>query len=342
MLFIAFAAAVLLLVILGKWLFSLLFRQNIPSMVRKFNADGADFYSERFSGVLHAFLSGHNRMLKPFLNISNERAGLDADFPPFYRGFAYEGAGMGLGARSSLWGGGRSFEKSVHELSPASIYQYYVGLGWWLHIRFGYRLKGYRKWLKRLDKRYGPILFDGVGFKTGLFSYAQDPGVVNSFTSFPSDYQRVCYQGFGRSLWFQNKFRIEPVLEEIVHLSVSYRNDIYSGVGLAVAYSMFDKIELAFKIYRQIPQQYRSPFAQGMAFGWEARRMQDEAYWNNMLETCSIASEKTIKMWVDMVHKAGSAARHGNAETHYVRWMDLTRHYIDNNGKKGVNECEEC
>ncbi|MEC0248484.1 DUF1702 family protein [Paenibacillus chitinolyticus] len=298
-----------------------------------------EFFDRRFQEILRAFLSGNNYAVNPLMSISGIRRRLDRNFEPFYRGFAYEGAGMGLGARASLFGPwkGKKFERYLQELDPGHIYQYYVGLGWWLHARYGFRTSAYRNWVRKIDASYAPILFDGVGFKTGLFEYKQNPDCIDPFNAFNRDEQRVCYQGFGRSLWFQNRFEIGPVLAEIDRLPEPFRGDALSGVGLAVAYSMFDNLAVILKAYRLVPDSGKASFAQGMAFGWETRRLQDREHWRAVLDRLTFPMQLKIEGWVAAVHQARKDAEAGQPESHYVRWIDRTRHLLQNQLMEGEN-----
>ncbi|WP_134683006.1 DUF1702 family protein [Brevibacillus migulae] len=297
-----------------------------------FSLHGSDFFEGRFLKVLHAFLGGYNRARLPFLPIGWIREHLEASFDAFYRGFAYEGTGMGFGARATLfWNSGRKFESFIHQLSSDHIYQYYVGLGWWLHILFGFRQKGYERWLRQLDRGYGPILFDGVGFRTGLFHYGKQKQIIRKFAQFSEEYRRICYQGLGRSFWFLYKFDFDRVLEEMEHIEHRDRADFLSGVGLAVAYSRFDHMSFAFDIREKVPLAYQEAYTQGMAFGWEARRLQNRSYWEEILKSGSAVQREKVRDMIEVVYLAKEMIRNESPERYYVRWMDVTRSLILSN-----------
>lgn len=301
-------------------------RQNIEKVSSNFSFKNSNpHYTKKFPEILKSFLTGHNNMLSLFLRIDHVREKLDQS-NPFYRGFAYEGAGMGLGARAAIMlRRGARFEKNILKLDPSYIYQYYVGLGWWLFKVCQFNKRGYDQWLKTLDPQYGPILFDGVGFIVGLFHYKTDPSIITKFNNFSADHQRIVYQGFGRSLWFQHEFQLDKVLETIEELPVNHREDILSGVGLAVAYSCFDNLSYGYSAIKLIPTEYRCAFQQGMAFGWEARKLQNQDYWKENLDKFSYKLQSAADHWVDIVRQNKPDYSQEIMRNFYVKWMDKTR-----------------
>ncbi|MFC9775768.1 DUF1702 family protein [Paenibacillus chitinolyticus] len=325
---IAVASAIgAFLAVLAPFIYLKAFHRSIPKMVAKFPLTHNVHYDRKFPQILRAFLSGSNWALKPVLPMSGLRAKLDNRFEPFYKGFAYEGAGMGLGVKSALFPSrGRRFEAYIHQLSPGYLYQYYVGLGWYLMIRHGFRYGGYKRWIKQLHPRYAPIVFDGAGFKTALFHYKKNKQIIQKFRHFPFSYQRVCYQGFGRCLWFLTEFDLQKTAAELENLPAEFRHDAYSGVGLAAAYSFFDQLAFAAHADKQIPEQYRPAFRQGLAFGWEARRLQDPVYWDEQLERYTYPVILKVTGFVDRVHEAVQLLGEDDTEAdYYLRWMDTVR-----------------
>ncbi|MVO98893.1 DUF1702 family protein [Paenibacillus lutrae] len=306
-----------------------LFRQNISKTIKRFSFSQDQAFNRKFHQVLKAFLTGSNGVLKPVLRMADVREELAHQFPPFYRGFAYEGVGLGLGVKASLsLGKGRRFESYLHQLSPGHLYQYYVGLGWYLSIRHRFDYEAMAGWLRQLDSRYAPIVFDGVGFKTALYHYRENKQIIQKLTSFPYPYQRVCYQGLGRSLWFLHEFDLKEVSAEIETLPSSFRNDAFSGAGIAVAYSMFDQVAHTAEADLQIPLAYRASFRQGLAFGWEARKLQDPAYWQRQMQICPSSVSTKVNHYVDCVHQAEQRIEAGAAESYYFKWIEEARRIL--------------
>ncbi|PEM43192.1 DUF1702 family protein [Bacillus toyonensis] len=306
------------------WLLFYFGRQNIPKNVDYFDLKKRDFYEVRFEKILHAFLTGNNSVLRFNHSIKNLQKELDK-IDTFYRGFAYEGAGMGYGIRSTLsFNNGKKFERNINDLFSQHIYQYYVGLGWWLHIRYGNSPNGYNKWINQMKSKLAPVVFDGVGFRSGLFRTHHMP----NFNVFNETQQRICYQGFGRSIWFTNRYNIDLVLQDLEGIDKRNLPDTFSGIGLAVAYSMFDDISLGLKIKEKIPHEFQSAFAQGMAFGWEARSLQNQYYWNTVLNEVSGEEKRIVEAAIKVVHDIRDCIQHVDKKDYYVRWMDLTRDRI--------------
>lgn len=321
-----------LALVISIWLLYLrLFHVNIPRMLLRFEtSERYSAYNVRFPNILDAFLGGNNRVIRPVIRMSGVRKFLETS-DVFYKGFAYEGTGMGFGAKASLWPGkGRRFESYIRQLDPNYLYQYYVGLGWWLHLRYHFRFRGYRKWLSTLDPRYASIVFDGVGFKTALFNLQLRAGVDAQFSAFPHDYIRVCYQGFGRGIWFAAKFQIDEAIEIISRVPEPFRKDAYSGLGLAIAYSFFDNIIFAFDAVLCVPVDDRTAFRQGIAFGWEARQLQDKTYWKRQLDKYPTDIADRARRYITYVHVAEQMLDYNDYTTqYYTRWMDGTRALIE-------------
>ncbi|WP_163854440.1 DUF1702 family protein [Paenibacillus elgii] len=309
-------------------------RQNYASIARKVRPlQSVDpFFVDRFQSILTAFLYGYNSVLNSRrLEPEAVRQELDGRFDEFYRGFAYEGLGMGLGARTLFLRSERMrLEQAMNEVAPGYLYQYYVGLGWWLSMRYGFRQAGYRRFLRNLSPLYGPIVFDGVGFRTGLFRFGTNPGIVARFAEFGPFGQRVCYQGLGRCLWFLHEFNLQWVLQDVQRLPPERRGDTISGVGLAVAYSLFDDPLRALELRSSMPAELRPAFRQGLAFGWEARRLQTPGFAAKLEGIASEAAD-TIHGYVWSVHQVRQELLDGGAGVRfYTDWLDGVRRRLAN------------
>lgn len=315
--------------------------QNIPALVRRFTCNNGQAFDERFAQVLRSFLTGHNLAANRFIKVRSIRNQLDSHFENFYRGFAYEGTGMGFGARAMLhpWRQGKAFERYIYTLGLNHIYQYYVGLGWWLYSIYGFRPAGYRRWMRHMDPYYSAMLFDGVGFKAGLLEYGINPVLLYRLKEMGEVALRIGCQGFGRSLWFQCRFEISTTLGVLPNFPEETHQDIISGVGLAVAYSQFDRPERVHNIYQSVPEQYQVAFWQGMSFGWEARKLQNESYWNQLTDTFEAEWRARMEAGVKMVHQAKELSGNHDPTTHYIRWMDHARSLMELNNIMGGLTC---
>ncbi|WP_214483036.1 DUF1702 family protein [Bacillus sp. SM2101] len=300
------------------------------------------FFKKRFKHVLVSFFTG---ALSPLIIPSTKLLSLVLQKlnPQFYRGFSYEGTAIGFGIKSSFARHkGSHFEKQINQLSPASIYQYYVGLGWWLHLLYKYDQKKYSKLVNQLNPNYSHIMFDGVGFKIGLFHYIYNKQCINLFNNFSEQQKRVCFQGFGRSLWFISRFQWDVALKELNRLGQQfpYRNDILSGMGLAVAYSIFDNLFLGQKIIQSIEEKEDlAPFIQGLAFGLETRKRQDPNLWEMTIENLPKDLINYANNLIDLVHKVkDDLNKTCNNHDFYVLWIDGIRQQIKENGYAEANK----
>ena len=152
---------------------------------------------------------------------------------PAERGFAFEGAAMGLALTDGLTPGRRWFPAFV--AGPASSHEYmaWVGLGWALArlpVSPAKALQPYRsinKWLA----------LDGWGFHEGYFGWRRCIAQQRRPRSLDAAQAQVFDQGLGRSLWFVFGAGVEAIAQAIEAFEPQRRGDLWSGVGLACAYA---------------------------------------------------------------------------------------------------------
>ncbi|HYN97060.1 MAG TPA: DUF1702 family protein [Pilimelia sp.] len=193
-------------------------------------------------------------------------------FPERFRGFAYEGAGMGLAVRDAL-PVGRSDRVAELLAGPGAphVYMIYVGVGWAMA-----RLPRFA-WPK--PAAYDPLLrwlvHDGYGFHQAYFHTRR---YVDEQYS-PADFgwpagaayaPRAIDQGIGRALWFVAGTDAARVVELVQRFGRDRWADLYSGVGLAATYAGgASAAELRLLCDRA--GENRRWLAQGSAFAAEAR-----------------------------------------------------------------------
>lgn len=197
-----------------------------------------------------------------------------AAIPVRFRGFAYEGAGMGFAVRDGL-PFGRSDLTAEFLAGPGDphIYLVYVGIGWAMA-----RLPRFR-WPKpnRLDPLLRWLLLDGYGFHQAYFRTRRYVHEQYQDPRFPwpsraqSDYaNRVIDQGIGRALWFVCGSDPELTASTVEGFAASRRPDLYAGVGLAASYAGgVDESEL--RTLWRLAGEHRVHLAQGCSFAVEAR-----------------------------------------------------------------------
>lgn len=219
---------------------------------------------ERAGGM---FLLGYNAALEE--GEPGATAGRLRDCADEWRGFAFEGAAMGLALLDRLapWGGGR-LRGFLEGPGASHVYMIHVGAGW-AYARL--RRLGTAAPFARLDPLLRWLAWDGYGFHEGYFQpsrylrgqEAQAP---------PAGYAgRAFTQGLGRSMWFVNAADVGRVEANVASFPAWRRADLWSGVGLACAYAG-GADRAGVEALRRAAGPYLTHLAQGAAFAAGARR----------------------------------------------------------------------
>jgi hypothetical protein len=192
-----------------------------------------------------------------------------------FRGFAYEGAGMGFAIRDGLPFGGRHVSRFLEGRARDHVYMVYVGIGWAMA-----RLPRFR-WAKASAAATDPLLrwlvLDGYGFHQAYFHtdrYVRRQYQEPNFpwpVGGPAGYaSRVIDQGIGRAIWFVGGADPNVAADLIDAFDESRRPDLYSGAGLAATYAgAADEAEL--QAFQRRAQNHRPQVAQGSVFAAAAR-----------------------------------------------------------------------
>ena len=178
------------------------------------------------------FLSGYHAALEEtgFVPLARRLATVDAET----RGFAFEGAAMGLAILDCLtpWRKDR-WPTFTEQLAKPHVYMMHVGLGWALA-----RLRRcVTTHLARLDPLLGWLVVDGYGFHEGYFrwpQYVEQRAIPAHLDGYA---RRVFDQGLGRSIWFVKGADVAAVASAINAFPPARRDDLWSGAGLACAYA---------------------------------------------------------------------------------------------------------
>ncbi|MEV1121163.1 DUF1702 family protein [Actinosynnema sp. NPDC049800] len=194
--------------------------------------------------------------------------------PTRFKGFAYEGAGMGLAILDGMpFGHSRHVDQFLEGRGGDHIYMIYVGIGWAMA-----RLPRFR-W--PADSTTDPLLrwlvLDGYGFHQAYFhtdKYVHGQYVDRDFPwpgSGPRAYtNRALDQGIGRAMWFVGGTDPEYVADLIDGFAEHRREDLYSGAGLAATYAG-GVTEDELLMFRERSGQHAGMVAQASAFAAEAR-----------------------------------------------------------------------
>ena len=240
------------------------------SVARRGFACPSQTLRSHIENIGRSFLDGHHAALR--IESVDALAVQLSESPPLYRGFAFEGAGMGLGLTDSLSIFNHGRWSSFAE-GPGQQHKYvlHVGLGW-----MAARLPWCRFRLAQFIAKHHPLLkwlvVDGFGFHEGYFRWKSHLDPATARPSLSSYGQRVFDQGLGRSLWFVEGTDIHRIASRIALFQPERRADMWSGVGLAFAYAGCADLDQSVEI-RRAAGEYLLHLAQGVTFAAEAREL---------------------------------------------------------------------
>jgi enediyne biosynthesis protein E3 len=219
-----------------------------------------------------SFLTGYGHAAQASRPARAE-AGLER-IPDRFRGFAYEGAGMGFAVRDGLpFGGKRHVERFLQGAAAEHGYMVYVGVGWAMARVPRFRWSS----MYTADPLLKWLVLDGFGFHQAYFRTERYVREQYQEPDFPWPGQgwswyadRVIDQGIGRALWFVCGTEPGLVADTIAGFAEERQADLYSGAGLAATYAGgVDRDELLTLWDRA--DKYRVNVAQGSAFAASAR-----------------------------------------------------------------------
>jgi hypothetical protein len=194
--------------------------------------------------------------------------------PRQFRGFAYEGAGMGFAVRDGL-PFGRGGRTAAFLAGPGLVHSYmvYVGVGWAMA-----RVPRFR-WskLELSDPVLRWLALDGYGFHQAYFhTQKYVHGQYREPTlPFPADgagwyVKNGIDQGIGRAMWFVGGSDPTVVADMFDSFDEDRRADLWAGAGLAATYAGGgDEHEL--RVFKARAGKYLPNLAQGSAFAATAR-----------------------------------------------------------------------
>jgi hypothetical protein len=240
---------------------------------------GEDVARERLENIGVTFLSGYHAALEEtgFVELARRLASVETEL----RGFAFEGAAMGLALLDCVtpWQKNR-WRTFTERFAAPHIYMMHVGLGWALaRLR-----RSVTSHLARLDPLLGWLVVDGYGFHEGYFNWPQYierrelPACLIGYE------RRVFDQGLGRSIWFVKGANVAAVASAINAFPFGRRDDLWSGTGLACAYAGGCDRD-AITSLRAAAGEHLPALAQGVAFA--AKTRQRAANLNPHTETVS-------------------------------------------------------
>jgi len=209
-----------------------------------------------------AFIGGYNSALTAtdFSDIVEHTAAA----PPAMRGFVAEGAAMGIAIADTVPFGHERLPAYIAATERDFTYLTHVGAGWAL-ARTPWRRRAI---LAPLDAVHHWLAFDGLGFHDAYFS---QPRIAQGWRRVSDGYAARAYdQGIGRATWFVAGGDVAAAARIVAALTPSRRGDLWSGLGLAMAYAgpaSGDDLRAALSAAGA----HAASFAQGVAFACEAR-----------------------------------------------------------------------
>lgn len=222
---------------------------------------------QRLEKVGFTFLHGYHLALEEGRNL--ERLELELNLVKAeWRGFAFEGAAMGLALLDFMtpWQRNR-LQRFWQNAGSNHIYMVHVGLGWML-ARLPWRIE---ESLKQTDPLLRWLAIDGYGFHEGYFHwhrYLKNRAMLKLLSGYAC---RAFDQGLGRSLWFVKGANVNEISGTISNFSLERQSDLWSGIGLACAYAGgADRSTI--EALQTLAQLYRPQLAQGAAFAAKARQ----------------------------------------------------------------------
>lgn len=224
---------------------------------------------QRLENVGRVFLEGYHAALRH--KVHDALAARLEQIALEHRGFAYEGAAMAMTLRDRLTFRGHALERFSAGPGRNHIYMLHVGAGWayarlpWLRSRIEVAIANLHPVLRWL-------VIDGYGFHQGYFHW-DNAGLLNkSVACLSVNARRVFYQGLGRSLWFSRGAQVRVIAAAISRLPALYREDAWSGVGLACAYAGSIAAEAVIALRRESGAN-AAAVGQGAAFAAKARQL---------------------------------------------------------------------
>ena len=187
-----------------------------------------------------------------------------AAFAPAQRGFAAEGAAMGVAVADALPFRKPRLDAYLRAVAGEFTYLAHVGAGWAL-ARVPWRR---RHILAALDPVHHWLAFDGLGFHDAYFFHRR---ILAGWRRQRTGYAAKAYdQGVGRALWFVAGACAQEVTRLIAAFPAARQRDLWSGLGLAMAYAGPASPADIVSAHRAADA-HAGLFAQGVAFACEAR-----------------------------------------------------------------------
>jgi enediyne biosynthesis protein E3 len=224
---------------------------------------------QRLEQIGDVFLQGYHAALEEDAPeaLALRLGAVDAEL----RGFAFEGAAMGLTLLDHLSPGKeKRLQTFLNGPGAAHIYMAHVGVGWAV-ARLPWLRRHAEQYLTRLDPLLCWLAVDGYGFHEGYFNWRRAIERQTIPRQLKGYARRVFDQGLGRSLWFVEGADIPGISSTVASFEPERHADLWSGAGLACAYAG-GVDQAGIEAMRMAAQAYTPQLAQGAAFAAKARQ----------------------------------------------------------------------
>ncbi|HSU55323.1 MAG TPA: DUF1702 family protein [Candidatus Dormibacteraeota bacterium] len=310
-----------------RWVFGL-HREETTYTRRGFRGASKDM-QRRLGDIGAAFLNGYHTSLR--FGCSDELIASLESSRLELRGFAYEGAAMGLALLDILTPWKRDRVSAFLQRAGSHIYMVHVGVGWlWARLPrcTSLREHGFHPLLRWLA-------FDGWGFHEGYFHWAEYVSGKQPTKTLVGYETRAFDQGLGRSFWFVNGGDPGWITRTMSGFAASRRPDLWSGMGLAAAYAGMVS-ESALLELTEAAGNYWPQLAQGAAFGLKARERAGNTTDYNELAAqvlCGMSATEAAALTdtaLEQVLGISPSGAPAGLEPVYEQWRQkIQEHFID-------------
>jgi enediyne biosynthesis protein E3 len=197
----------------------------------------------------NAFINGYNTGLEVGLShiLFSELQAFDVAF----RGFAYEGAGMGMAMIDYTSLSNQNLFQQFVDRSPNYSSLPYIGAGFAIAVL----KRDLNRSLSIMDPMQRWWAIDGYGFYNGVFHRKQSIEKQKVSRQITGYAQRAFDRGLGRSIWFLFSGDIDGIVQRLAAFPESRRADLWAGIGVASTYAggvdraTLEKVKAAAGIY---------------------------------------------------------------------------------------------
>jgi hypothetical protein len=251
------------------------------------------------------------------------------------RGFAFEGAAMGLTLldsltpwnalnRSNPWNEARLL-KFISGPAARHVYMVNVGSGWAI-ARIPWLRWNLNNHLRRLDPLLCWLALDGYGFHEGYFNwprYVVEQQLPKRLSAYGL---RAFDQGLGRSLWFVEGADVDRIPLTIKRFPLYRRADLWSGIGLACAYAGGADSGAIHAVYNAAGS-YNAHLAQGAAFAAKTRQVAGNESEHTDL-ACRIFAGRSARQAAAITDEALKDLSGDGKEPAYEVWRERIRTWL--------------